>query len=350
MAIQLYAGNKAFNEIRQHGLQPQRIKMMVGASGGPKWLMLSRLDQYISGQFLANTDHEISLIGSSIGAWRMALYAQENPQQSFEEFEHLYMHQRYPMPLKSKDISLFVDKVLGQLFTEIRTDAVVNNHLRKLNVVAVRNRRLLSSKKPLMQGLNLASAITSNLVSPGLMEKVFPRVLISPDHAPAPYNLNAEKITLNQGNLRQSLTASAAIPIALQPSKIAGSKDRWHWDGGIVDYHFSGPFNVDDGLVFYPHFSPNLIPGWFDKSLPWRKVKARDYDNVVVLTPSKEFIAKLPYGKIPDRKDFNQLSDNERENFWSQVLRATDQLVDEFHNMICKDGGASAVRPLAEML
>ena len=346
MAIELYAGAQAREEIQRQGLSPQRIKLMVGASGGPKWLMLSRLDQYISGQFLNKASQPISLIGSSVGAWRMACYAKQNPLETFKEFEALYLDQEYADPITPQAITVFVEKILNALFHEDGCLDVSHNALRKLHVVAVRNRRLLSSSHSVVQALSLFAAAAGNIFSPKIVEALYPRVLISQHGSYEPYGFKPETIKLTAQNLTQALTASGAIPVVLEPSKISGGKDRLHWDGGMVDYHFSGPFNVQDGLVFYPHFFPKLTPGWFDKGLPWRKVKAENYSNVVMLTPSQDFIKSLPYGKIPDRKDFVNLSNQDRKTYWNTVLTATDTLVEEFHEMIETDGGASSVKPI----
>lgn len=349
MAIQLLAGSKALQEIQQQGLRPERIKLMVGASGGPKWLMLSRLDQYISEHFL-NPQQPLSLMGSSVGAWRMACYSKKNPLATFKEFEALYLEQRYSQPISPQAITVFVEEVLNALFNEDGVKEVVNNPYRKLHVVAVRNRKLLNSSHAAIQAMSLFAAATGNVISPKIVEALYPRVLISQHGSYEPYGFKPETIDLTKDNLNQALIASGAIPVVLEPTKIKGGKDRLHWDGGMVDYHFSGPFNVDDGLVFYPHFFPKITPGWFDKGLPWRKAKAKNYSNVVMLAPSKEFIEGLPFGKIPDRKDFENLNDDKRHKYWSTVLTATDQLVEEFHEMLEKDGGASAVQPIESIL
>ncbi len=346
MAIELYAGAQALEEIQRQGLSAERIKLIVGASGGPKWLMLSRLDQYISGQFLNKASQPISLIGSSVGAWRMACYAKQNPLETFKEFEALYLDQEYADPITPQAITVFVEQILNALFHKDGCLDVAHNALRKLHVVAVRNRRLLSSSHSVVQALSLFTAAAGNIFSPKIVEALYPRVLISQHGSYEPYGFKPETIKLTAQNLTQALTASGAIPVVLEPSKISGGKDRLHWDGGMVDYHFSGPFNVQDGLVFYPHFFPKLTPGWFDKGLPWRKVTAENYTNVVMLTPSQEFIKSLPYGKIPDRKDFVNLSNQDRKTYWNTVLTATDTLVEEFHDMMEKDGGASSVKPI----
>lgn len=350
MGLQILAGSKALAEIQQHGLRPERIKLMVGASGGPKWLMLSRLDQYLSEHFLPKITHPISLLGSSIGSWRMACYAQQDPLATFKEFEHLYLNQRYSAEIKPSEISIYIDKVLSQLFSPERAQYVVSNPLRKLHIVAVRNRKLLNGRSKFAQGFGLISAIMGNLFTSKAVTALYPRVIISPGESTTPYYSEPETIELTADILSNSLVASGAIPMIMAPAKVPGGKDRWYWDGGLVDYHFSGPFNTEDGLVLYPHFFPKITPGWLDKAIPWRKAKAVDYDNVVMLAPSAEFIAKLPYGKIPDRKDFENLSDDDREAYWHTVLEATNSLVDDLHNALQKDGGRSAVMPIESIL
>ncbi|MFT5593082.1 MAG: hypothetical protein ACI8SR_001450 [Oceanicoccus sp.] len=349
MTIEILAGDKALKQIQQQGLNPQDIQLMVGASGGPKWLMLSRLDQYLAEHFLPKATQPISLVGSSIGSWRMACHAQQDPLASFKQFEDIYLNQRYDT-LSADEITVFVDKVLGELFNDERAQHIVDNPQRKLHIVAVRNRLLLNGRHNISQALGLLAAATGNLFSRKIVEALYPRVLISQQSSHAPYHKRPEVIELGVNNLKQALVASGAIPMMLEPAKVEGGKDRWHWDGGMVDYHFSGPFPAEDGLVFYPHFFPKIVPGWFDKAVPWRKAKAKNYDNVVMIAPSHEFIAKLPYGKIPDRKDFNALTDVERETYWRAVISATDGLVDDFHTKLQKDNLASSVKSIKTIL
>jgi hypothetical protein len=280
----------------------------------------------------------------------MACYAQQDPLASFKEFEQLYINQRYSDTLIPTEITTYIDKVLSQLFSPNRAKYIVSNPLRKLHIVAVRNRRLLNGRSRLAQGFGLLTAATGNLFSSKIVEALYPRVIISPEESTLPYFFKPETIALNPENLSQSLVASGAIPMVMEPTKVMGGKDRWHWDGGLVDYHFSGPFNAEDGLVFYPHFFPKITPGWLDKSIPWRKAKAKNYDNVVMLAPSESFIADLPYGKIPDRKDFEDLSNEDRETYWNTVLEATNRLVDDLHAALEKDGARSAVMPIESIL
>ena len=76
-----------------------------------------------------------------------------------------------------------------------------------------------------------------------------------------------------------------------------------------------------------------MSPGWFDKSLLWRKAKA-NYHNGLILAPSKQFIASLPFGKIPDREDFKNLDADSRIAYWKQSVQQSQVLADEFAEIV----------------
>ena len=38
----------------------------------------------------------------------------------------------------------------------------------------------------------------------------------------------------------------------------------------------------------------------------------------------------LPFGKIPDRKDFNQLTDDKRVQYWQEVTERSFELAEDF--------------------
>ena len=46
-SLSILAGPKALAELREHGLSPARVRVFVGASGGPKWLVLYGLDRVL---------------------------------------------------------------------------------------------------------------------------------------------------------------------------------------------------------------------------------------------------------------------------------------------------------------
>ncbi len=157
---------------------------------------------------------------------------------------------------------------------------------------------------------------------------------------------------LTEANLVEALLASGSIPFVLEGvNNISGSRLGRYWDGGILDYHFDWPFlESDSDLVLYPHYSSELIPGWFDKKLPWRKVEDSQLDKVVLLTPTPEFVKNLPGGKIPDRNDFKRMSFDNRVEVWEEVMRRSESLAVEFDELIAGGEIRSVVRPIEDRL
>lgn len=356
MSLELFAGKLAYQRIKEEGLSAQQVKLIVGASGGPKWLVLSKLDQYLNDEFLKEAQQPIELIGSSIGSWRMSCYAQEHPSQAIERLRDAYSTTDYPGKPSPKDVTESAQKILDHALgkqgdSHSHHSYIVANKQRPLHVVTVRNRRLFNHHSHLVQGVSIGLAAVGNPMSSRVVERLFPRVVFSQSTESSPYrHVNVkEQIQLNADNLAPALMASGAIPFVLEPIKVPGSKARWHWDGGLVDYHFEGPFKTEQDLVLYPHFFPTLIPGWLDKALPWRRVKPDHYDNVVVMCPSHSFIQSLPDSHIPDRKDFTAYDGPTRIKQWQQVIKQSEQLVDVLHENLMKDGGRSLVRPLEQM-
>ena len=356
MSLQLFAGERAYARLMEEGLNADQLSLIIGASGGPKWLVLSKLDQYLNDYFLTSATQSIDLIGSSIGSWRMACYAQENPAQAIQNLCEGYSSQYYegrPTPAQvSQSAKDILEGFLGnEADTERHREFIVNNPNRRLHVVTVRNRLMFNHASNLVQGVALGAAAIATPIRSKVVETLFPRVVFSRKGAPSPYRdiKLKEQIDLTEKNLTPALAASGAIPFVLEPIKVPDSSNRWHWDGGLVDYHFSGPFKRSDDLVLYPHFYPKLIPGWLDKALPWRRVDPKAYDNVVVMSPSYEFIETLPDRHVPERKDFEQYDTPTRFKNWQQVIKQSEQLVDVLHDALEKDGGRSLVQPLKQM-
>jgi hypothetical protein len=107
-----------------------------------------------------------------------------------------------------------------------------------------------------------------------------------------------------------------------------------YWDGGITDYHLHLEYAAmaGDGLVLYPHFQKELVPGWLDKALPHRHRATSRLDNVVVLAPDPDWVATLPGGKIPDRGDFKAFGEDidGRMRAWERSTAEAERLADEF--------------------
>jgi hypothetical protein len=149
---------------------------------------------------------------------------------------------------------------------------------------------------------------------------------------------------LTTENVRAALLASGSIPLLMFGVRIPGTRGLF-WDGGITDYHLNFDFGERDGLVLYPHFYPHVVPGWFDKSLPWRRAPANNFDRALLIAPSRQFVASLPGGRIPDRRDFYRYPPRERERRWQRVLAESERLGEELQSLITHERLADAVQP-----
>ncbi|MDX3774536.1 patatin-like phospholipase family protein [Chromatiaceae bacterium AAb-1] len=332
--LRVLAGPTAFEHIRQQGLNADDINVMVGASGGPKWFSLFGLDQYLFGEFFAGRQKPLHLLGSSAGAWRFACFAQDDPVAASQRFCRAYSTITYPAGSDTSQVTEISARIIDDVFPDERyVQQVINNPVIKLNLVVARARRLTQARNKLLQAGGLTLAATANLFSRRYLNHFFQRVLFHAPGTEAPFYhagiLPTEHVALSTDNLRQAVLASGSIPLVLNPVvNIPQAANGLYYDGGITDYHFDLPFSPD-GLVLYPHFYAGIIPGWFDKSLKWRRPARANLHNVILVCPSTEWVQSLPYGKIPDRADF-KLPDAHRINYWQTVIARSAELAEAF--------------------
>lgn len=350
-ALEVFAGPTALAQVQREGVKPSSFSTIVGASGGPKWFVLYGLDRYLFGEFFANRESPLITLGSSAGAWRLSCLGLQDPVGGIDRLAQYYSSQRYSATPTVQEISreaaALVDIVLG----ENGAQEIAENPLVRVNIVTDRARGLLASERraSLMAGLGVSAL--SNLFSRRLLGLSFQRIVfhggpLTPSVAKLD-EFSTEFVRLRNSNVRKALLASGSIPLVLEGvSDIPGAPDGVYRDGGITDYHFDLPFNSGEGLVLYPHFYSHFIPGWFDKHLPWRRPRPEHFHNVLVLAPSREFVSQLPYGKIPDRKDFETMDYETRAAYWQTVLTASAALGEEFAAMVRSGEGLNRIKPL----
>jgi hypothetical protein len=136
-------------------------------------------------------------------------------------------------------------------------------------------------------------------------------------------------VGLDAGNLGHALLASASIPMVLEGvANIPNAPAGIYWDGGIIDYHLHLPYHHAEDLVLYPHFTDRIVPGWLDKAMPWRLARGPWLDNVVLVAPSREYLALLPHGRLPSRADFKGYAGNDagRMAAWRTGIAESERL------------------------
>lgn len=333
-ALQIKAGPKALALLESDGLAPASVRMIAGASGGAKWLVLSGLDRVLIEHMLPGLEAPVHLIGSSIGAWRFACYAQRDPMAAITRFERAYLEQTYSDKPDRDEISRVSREILEQILGPDGARDITRHPVLRLNVMAVRARHLTASERTGPLGLGLAGAMLANHVSRRALGAFFERALFHDPRSRAPFfdvdDFPIHRIELSADNVADAVLASGAIPFVLSGvTDIAGAPAGVYRDGGVIDYHFDLPLSDEHGITLYPHFYGHLIPGWFDKKRR-RRPRPAHLDRVLLLSPSDEFVATLPHGKIPDRTDFTSMPTADRLAAWRTAVAESARLGDEF--------------------
>jgi hypothetical protein len=339
-ALQVFAGTRALQHLRERGLKPTDVRLIPAAAGGPKGLVLNPLDRFLFGHWLAGSDHAVHLAGASIGAWRMACALLPDPNAALAELAQLYIHQRFNVPTgrwpDAAEVSRVFADLLGRQFGG-REQQLLAHPRYRLHVFTSRGRGpLLGREGALRTPLGYAGAFATNLVRRRAMGGWLQRVVFSDVRDPLPLPLHdfaSLRVPLSAANLSPALQASGSIPFVLKAvHDIPGAPRGAYWDGGITDYHLHLHYAaMDHGMVLYPHFQRALVPGWLDKGLRHRHHSTAALDNVVVLAPHPDWVRSLPHAKLPDRQDFKayRRADAQRISVWLQAVAAAQQLADE---------------------
>lgn len=348
-ALSIHAGPRALQHLQAQGLSPSDVRIVPAAAGGPKGLVLNPLDRFIFGHWLADSTHTLHLMGASIGAWRMACACLPDADDALAQLAQDYIGQDYehepgraPTPdVVTRMFGRAIDARLG-----IRAPEILGHPHRRLHVFTSHGRGLLHREGRWQTALGYAAAFAANAVSRKALGMWIERVVFSDprDSMPIPLtDFRSERVALSPANLSRAILASCSIPFWLQAvHDIPGGPAGAYWDGGITDYHLHLPYSsMNAGLVLYPHFQAQVVPGWLDKVWRRRHRATLALDNVVVLSPRPEWVTTLPHGKLPDRKDFQSYGDDlaSRQRVWRQALSQSQQLADEFAQFLQAPGG-----------
>jgi hypothetical protein len=338
-SIEIRAGERALAHLRDHGLRPRDVRAVPGAAGGPKGLILNPIDRLLFGHWLASADHTVHLLGASIGAWRMATACLDDPEAEFVQMAADYINQEYEHEPGRMPTARTVSRVFGAKLDERfagREAAILAHPRYRLHVFTSRGRHLLGRQSAWRTPIGYLGAFATNTISRPAMGAWLERVVFADPRERAPLHLRDYRtrvVELSEHNLRASLLASCSIPFALDAvHDIAGAPRGAYWDGGITDYHLHLDYAaMPEGLVLYPHFQRSIVPGWLDKGLRHRHRATPRLANVIVISPSREWVAALPNGKLPDRTDFKRYGDDlaARRRDWTRAVGESQRLADE---------------------
>lgn len=354
-ALLIHAGPRARQHIASHGLRPQDVRLVPAAAGGPKGLMLTHLDRHLFGRWLPMGGHTVHLVGASIGAWRMGAALMPDPVRALTALTEGYIAQhiepeagrRFP---SSARITAGFTQTLQEFFGEA-TPSLLAHPRWRLHVLTAKGRHMLRHDTPARTALGLGAMALGNVLSRRAVGLFMERHVFSSPGEALPLRLRdlpTRYVALTPDNFLAAMRASCSIPFMLQGvPDIPGSQAGAHWDGGLVDYHVHWPYAaLGEGLVLYPHFQRQVVPGWLDKSLPWRHRATPGLSNLIVLSPNPAWVQRLPGGKLPDRTDFKTLTLSERCDRWRSAVAASAQLADDWQAWLHRGCPASELQPL----
>ncbi|MEH6569849.1 MAG: patatin-like phospholipase family protein [Halioglobus sp.] len=350
-ALSVYMGREAAKQIAHQGWSPELFSLLMGASGGPKWFILSQLDRLLFGDYLQRSDKPLSVLGSSIGSWRHACLAMRDPAAAVEKLERGYLYQFYENKPTASEVSAQSLNILEGVLGATGAQDLANHTRIKTHIVTARGRGPAAASSAPILATGMGAAALGNIASRNLLRLSFQRVVF---HSGAKANpglgyrdFQTHYSALTAKSVAPALHASGAIPFVLTGERdIPGAPKGQYWDGGIIDYHFDLGDYHGDGLILYPHFSGSVTPGWFDKFLPWRRAALHEAQKLVLLCPSSQYVAQLPHGKIPDRSDFTRMEHEERVKYWEICVEKGKALAEDFAELLSQDDPLKGVHVL----
>lgn len=336
--ITIHLGARARQRIASEGLQAADIAIVPAAAGGPKGLILHGIDKWMFGEWFPTAPRQRRLIGASIGSWRMAASAFHDPVAAHKRLAWHYTHQTYP----DKVDAAYVTRACSALLDEVlagRAAEPLSNPGYRLGIITMRGIGALAQTGGVRwrETLGFLRAASNNFVSRKRLAASMERVVFHDARDDLAWlrdgfdGFASHFVGLDESNIRDALLASGSIPLLLQAvENIAGAPPGAYWDGGLVDYHLHLPYQRDPGLVLYPHFADHIVPGWMDKSMPWRRARGPALDNLVLVAPSPSFVARLPNRKLPDRTDFKRYGQDHKARIrdWTFAIDESERMAE----------------------
>lgn len=351
VSLTFKAGASALRTVRNNGFDISSIGTIAGASGGAKWLVLSQLDRAILSNLVPKLKGPVHLLGTSIGSWRFACYAQDDPVAAIDRFETAYVEQTFSERPDIHEITATSREIIKRVLGETGVDEILNHPVFRTHVMAVRSRHVLATETRWLLTLGLVAAAGLNIANRRTLGMFFERALFYDARDIPPFfdatGFPLQQIPVSTLNLEDAIVATGSIPLVLSGVRdIEGASPGVYRDGGLIDYHHDLPHSDEERLTLYPHFYDRIVPGWFDKSLGWRRPHPEHVGRTILISPSAEFVSSLPYAKIPDRTDFVNYSQAERVQAWRGCIDACQRLADDFNEVLEKDQLAAHLQAL----
>ncbi|PVZ66390.1 patatin-like phospholipase family protein [Pelagibaculum spongiae] len=338
--LTILAGKTAYQKIKDGGLSAQDIGAVIGASGAAKWLAIYGLDCAIFGHWLKDLERPVTLYGTSIGAWKLAAASRTDPIAAMEQLAEVYTQQRFTKKTSKNDVLVGANQIIESFLPAGSEQEIISNPNLRYSCGIMRSLGGFATDSTAGIVRGMAGGFMRNFAGRQYLKPYIERyVFHDPRSLPglsASDGIACNHVALSEQNMQKVVLAAGSIPYMLPAvENIPGAPVGLYRDGGLLDYHPLMNFLPgDDRLALYPHFYDYFIPTWFDKKFKKRHLHHHipELDNVVLLAPSRSFVEKLPYQRIPDRKDFKAMIHqyDDRVKFWNTTQQRSHQLGDQF--------------------
>ena len=223
-ALQLIAGTKALEAIREQGLTAELFDYMLGASGGPKWFVLAGLDRVMMPSFFTGRQRPLDIVGSSAGSFRFACYAQQDPFSAINRLAEHYSQTVYSDKPDRQEISEKSWQLMDHFLGTTGAQEIVNNPVVRAHFVVAKSKGLIASERIPLQVTGILASAIANRLSRKSLDWFYQRHVFSSQHSSLefddPWQLKLHQHALTEANLPKALMASGSIPVVL-----AGIKD-----------------------------------------------------------------------------------------------------------------------------
>ncbi|OIP90731.1 MAG: hypothetical protein AUK24_03965 [Syntrophaceae bacterium CG2_30_49_12] len=340
--IHIKAGKRVYRIIQDGGFHLDHVTTYVGPAVGPRWLIASGFDLTLLQNDVLGRKKPVLLVGSSSGAWRFAAWLQPEPEKSYRALLEAYIALTFKRKDKPATLLQSLSDVVNTYLEEDALPFALAKKKYRLAIITCRARHLVASEIKWVQRLGLGICFVMNALNRSFLYSFAERIVFYNGPKPPSFCLHddfrGQYIPLSETNFKHVVLASGAIPLVVAGVRdIYGAPRGVYRDGGLTDYHLGHNYTAkDDEITLFFHHQERIIPGWLDKRLTYRQPAADILENVLMVYPSREFILKLPGGKIPDRDDFKIFLDDpaQRKRNWRQVVEQSAPLGEQFLDLV----------------
>jgi hypothetical protein len=341
-SIRIKAGKRVCELIQDGAFHFDRLSTYFAPATGPRWLAATGFDLALMKSDLLGRLRPVTLIGASAGAWRFAAWTQPEPEKSYRALMDAYINTSYKRMETPATILQSMRNIINAYLEDDALPFALANKKYRLAIITARAKHLVSSETKWVQQMGLGMCFLLNAINRSYLYHFAERVVFyngpKPPHFCLRSDFQGRYISLTEINFKHVVMASGAIPVVIAGVRnIYGAPTGIYRDGGLIDYHLTHPYaaKADDITLFFNH-QERIIPGWLDKKLSYRHPPDHILDNVLMVYPSEEFVARLPGGKVPDRDDFTTFIDDPatRIENWRHAVQMAESLGEQFLELV----------------